>query len=249
MTHGAALHLPAPTGAPSLTPYARRFNGSSDYMTFGTGSLDVAAQKYGTIAALFRQRVNNVWQGLFQFSQSNNDSCFAIELADDNSMTLEQDAGFSYGQTSFDRFTVADGWVIGGWKKGVGFVQPINFKLTLAGAFSTVTVSQSVHDSSSTIHHIDIGLWQDRNGNHDWGNFDFAKIAYWENIVLTDTQLQTLDDSDASWMSLSPTWGITFKQASTGTSVPDDTGGGGNQTSITGTSVVSDGPALSGYGS
>jgi hypothetical protein len=73
-----------------------------------------------------------------------------------------------------------------------------------------------------------------------------AAVGLWGS-VLSDGQIEGLTTSLAAWKALSPAalWG--FNQASTATPVPDLTGGGADQTDISGTSVSADEPASWSY--
>lgn len=242
-----SLHTPPAAG---LTPYVRHFNGSSDKMAFGIGA--ITANPGGprgacTLAVLLRRNANAVWHGIWELAKSTLDDCATMEISDTNTITYSYGTGV-FTQSSAITVTTSDNWCIIGWTKTAGTSAPTFYKNILGGAFST-EAGASVVSSGAIADHVNVGFWQDDLGNTDWGNVDIAKAAYWDTSVLNSTQLQTLDDSDSAWLALSPTWAITLNQASTATSVPDDTGGGGGQTSITGTSVLTTGPALSGYGS
>lgn len=66
--------------------------------------------------------------------------------------------------------------------------------------------------------------------------------------VLSDGAVQALNASFPSWLAASPLWAVKFDQSSVATPVTDQTGGGGNQTSISGTTVSTDEPAGWSYG-
>jgi len=69
-----------------------------------------------------------------------------------------------------------------------------------------------------------------------------AAVGLWGS-VLSDGQIEGLTAALSAWKALSPAalWG--FSQASVATPVPDLTGGGANQTDISGTNVSADEPA------
>ena len=72
------------------------------------------------------------------------------------------------------------------------------------------------------------------------GKFDIAAAAQWAT-PLTISAIQALGTTSmAAWLAGSPSAAWQFNQASTGTSVTDLTGGGANQTALSGTSVVAD---------
>jgi hypothetical protein len=64
-----------------------------------------------------------------------------------------------------------------------------------------------------------------------------AVIGIWQS-VLTNTQIEGLTSALSAWKDLGPTALWAFNQASTTTPVTDLTGGGADQTAITGTTAV-----------
>lgn len=68
------------------------------------------------------------------------------------------------------------------------------------------------------------------------------------NKVLTDLQIEALTTSFDDWLGQSPVWAVKLNQSSIATSVLDQSGGGGNQAAISGTTVSVSEPAGWSYG-
>jgi len=69
-----------------------------------------------------------------------------------------------------------------------------------------------------------------------------AAAAAWDGVVLSDVQIETMEAALQAWADLAPDAGWKLNQASIATPVEDFTGGGADQTAITGTTVASNGP-------
>jgi hypothetical protein len=109
-----------------------------------------------------------------------------------------------------------------------------------AGAWSHADASGTVGDGSGPVTSIIVGN-SSAAGSDDMRG-EIAAIAVWGS-ALSDGAVQsacTLNASDL--VTSSPAWGTLWNQASTGTSVTDFTGGSGNQTAISATSVGTDEP-------
>jgi hypothetical protein len=132
-------------------------------------------------------------------------------------------------------------WIVG--SKGVGNVTPRwHIKnVTSGGAWTHANGSGNVNDLSGTATEIIIGGQFTGGAGTTWRG-SIAALASWRK-VLTDLQVEAWCSSLAKDLRLGePAWGTLLNQASTATSVVDFTGGGGNQTSLSGTSVDSDVP-------
>jgi len=77
---------------------------------------------------------------------------------------------------------------------------------------------------------------------------DIAALGFFANKVLTDAQVEELPFSLTSWTSLGATSLWVLDQESTTQDVVDWTGGGGNQTALTGTAVSTESVPGLGYG-
>lgn len=244
----AALRPLATPASGALTPYARRFNGTSDFITFGPGSIGTAIA-YGTIAVLIRCTNDTSYMAACSVESSTSTLIYELERADNtqlNVATLNTNGSGCQSSNTGPYWTVADGWVLMVVKKTNGNQTPAFWKGTLGGTWTSSAGLASLANTSGTVSKILLGS---EGGAGDFWAGDIAMAAVWKDVALSDANIQTLHISKSTWTGLSPTWCVSCDQASTATTITDLTGGGGNQTAITGTSVVSDGPALSGYGS
>jgi hypothetical protein len=105
--------------------------------------------------------------------------------------------------------------------------------ITNASAWVHQDDSSNVADGTGPITKIVVGS-NDSSGSSDMRG-ELVAAAAW-TAALTDLQVEaacTLNASDLS--TAAPNWGTLWNQGSTATSVTDFTGGGGDQTAITGT--------------
>jgi len=118
--------------------------------------------------------------------------------------------------------------------------------VTSAGSWDhTNATGGTVADNTGTITNVLVGNFGGGGAANAWQG-SIAAIAAWDS-VLTDLQVEgacTLSAADllSGGGAAAAKWMVRFNQASTGTSVSDDTGGGGNQSAISGTTVDVDEP-------
>ena len=123
--------------------------------------------------------------------------------------------------------------------KAAGNVPPRIHVWDLSGAWSHTDNSANVGDGTGPIDTIFVGA--NGSGSNGWRG-SIACMVTWAS-ALSDGAVEaamTLAALDA--FNATPAWMIRLNQASTATSVTDDTGGGGNQSAISGTSVDADDP-------
>jgi hypothetical protein len=132
-------------------------------------------------------------------------------------------------------------WIVG--SKGTGAAIPRWHvkNVTTGGAWAHGDGTANVNDLSGAATEIVIG-GQSFGGAGTTFRGSMAALARWPR-VLTDSEVVAYCTSLAKDLRLSePDWGVLLNQASTATAVQDFTGGGGNQTSVSGTTVDSDVP-------
>jgi hypothetical protein len=118
--------------------------------------------------------------------------------------------------------------------------------VTSAGSWDhTNTTGGTVADNAATLTSVTVGNAVSFAAANCWQG-SIAALATWNN-TFTDLQVEGLATlSAADLLSgggvTAPKWMVRLNQASTATSVPDDTGNGGNQSAITGTSIDVDEP-------
>lgn len=109
----------------------------------------------------------------------------------------------------------------------------------LSGAWTHTDNTAGVADGTGPIDTIYVG--GNGSGTNGWRG-SIACVATWSS-ALSDAAIEaamTLRAADV--FGATPGWMIRLNQGSTATSVTDDTGGGGNQSAITGTSIDADDP-------
>lgn len=113
--------------------------------------------------------------------------------------------------------------------------------VTTSGAWSHSDGASNVGDVGATATEIILG-GQFSGGAGSTLRGSVAVAAAWTS-ELNDGQVEAACTlSAADLLAASPGWMVRLNQASTATSVTDDTGGGGNQASISGTAVDADEP-------
>lgn len=123
--------------------------------------------------------------------------------------------------------------------KAAGSAIPRFHVWDLSGAWSHTDNTTNVGDGTGAIDTLYLG--GNGSASNNWRG-SIAVAATWTS-ALSDGAIEaamTLRASDT--FAASPGWMVRLNQASTATSVTDDTAGGGNQSAITGTSVDADDP-------
>jgi hypothetical protein len=123
--------------------------------------------------------------------------------------------------------------------KASGSVAPRIHVWDLSGAWSHTDNSATVADGTGPIDTIYLGS---QNGSANGWRGSIAMVATYTS-AMNDAAVEaafTLAAADA--FGATPGWMVRLNQASTATSVTDDTGGGGDQSAITGTTVDADDP-------
>ncbi len=148
-----------------------------------------------------------------------------------------------YIENDFDA-TGASGLTAGAWRwyvvtKASGNVKPRYHVWDLSGAWTHTDGGSNVIDGTGPVTQLRVG--NNVNANRNWRGL-IAVAALWTS-ALSDGQVEAAMTLNASaTLAASPTWMVRLNQGSTATSVTDDTGGGGGQSSLVGTSVSADDP-------
>lgn len=109
----------------------------------------------------------------------------------------------------------------------------------LSGAWSHTDNSATVGDGTGPIDTIYVGS---QTGSANGWRGSIAVVATFTSALSDGAIESAFALSAANLLAGSPGWMIRLNQASTATSITDDTGGGGSQTAISGTSVDADDP-------
>lgn len=132
-------------------------------------------------------------------------------------------------------------WVVGSKPVGASLPRWHVKNVTTGGAWSHSNGGGNVNDLTNAATEIIIG-GQYTGGASTTFRGSMAALAAWPK-VLTDLEVEAYCTLLAKDLRLAePSWGVLLNQASTATSVTDFTGWGGNQSSLSGTSVDSDVP-------
>jgi hypothetical protein len=121
--------------------------------------------------------------------------------------------------------------------KASGSVAPRIHVGDLSGSWTHTDNSANTGDGTGPITSLILG----NNGTNGWRG-SFAVAAAWTSVLSDATIEATFGTSAATVLAASPGWMVRLNQASAATSVTDDTGGGGGQSAISGTSVDADDP-------
>lgn len=211
-----------------------------------TGSGSAAAPAYGTLVSIFRVTGSGGANGLVVVNGQGRS--FGMYLAPtSNALALTtQNSGDPIAPT----ITVGTGddWVLCAITKATGSVAPRFHKY----AYATNTWSHEnygsnvVNVSGGTQTGWCIGAYSNTGFYSFLG--DIAAAAVFKDRALSDDQLESLPFSLQSWVSLAPSSLWVLDQQATGQSVLDWTGGGANQSAITGTTVSTSSVPILGYG-
>lgn len=213
----------------------RTFNGSSDVLTCSGGNTIAIAGAFTGIA--IARRNSTALCGLFgldtsggtvrlEFNvRSNASGANALSLWIPN--TLSVIAGVT--------FVNADGWCMLGWSKPAGTAALRGHKY----AYGTNTWTHANGDNASNPTASGAGgtVTIGESDTDFWGG-DILACAIWDR-ELTDAEIETLPFSLVNWYARSPNGLWLLNQSLTTQAVADLTGGGANQSGLSGSSVAS----------
>jgi hypothetical protein len=210
---------------------SRFFNGgtAADRITFGSG-LQTTGQGPITLAFLARATASGFTGWMLQ-GVGGGFAKFG-ELVSSNALFFENDFGSGGPAVTLNDWA----WYVG--TKASGSVLPRWHvkNITAGSAWVHSNGSANVNDLSGTVDSIIVGGQVGGGASTTWRG-QVAACATW-NTVLSDLAIEaacTLSAADLA--AASPKWGVLLNQSSVATSVTDFTGGGGDQTSISGTAV------------
>jgi hypothetical protein len=231
-----AGRIQTPVGFPSGIT-ARRFDGVDDFLTTSIGSCNLSGAL--TVAALFRRRD----PGLSGRVVANGEPGFVLRMqfgwnASDQVFFSTTGAG----RTSTVTISPQDGWVIVAVTKAAGTVTP-RAHIYKGGAWAHENLSGTVPDPTAdqaNVHFATNILAVDA--------VDIAVAGEWTS-ELSDGNVETLSANRLTqdWADLSPQGLWDFNQASIATPLTDLIGTA-DETAITGTEVIDDGPPAWAFG-
>ncbi|HEX5997264.1 MAG TPA: hypothetical protein VFY84_19160 [Jiangellales bacterium] len=142
---------------------------------------------------------------------------------------------FTVGSFGSMAYADTDGWLITGFSKAAGSAATTGHRYSFNTDTWTHPSLGNLGGSAVAPDELRIGWWS----GVEFGNMRLAAIAAY-SANLDNATVETLDQALADWLALDPDMLLPFTQPSTATPVTDATGNGADQTSITGTSVVTD---------
>lgn len=214
---------------------SRFFNGgtAADYITCSPGN-GPAVQGPITMAVLAHPASSSFGNG-WMVQGMTASGVWAI-LCDSGVLFMEND--FTSGGPSH-----GTGWCWYVATKASGTVTPRwhMHDLTAGTAWTHANASGTVANNTGPITAIRVGASAAGTAAQTFRG-RIAATAVWGS-VLTDLQVEAACTTAASDLAAaSPAWGVLLNQASTATAVTDFTGGGGNQSALSGTAVDADEP-------
>jgi hypothetical protein len=214
---------------------ARRFNGTSDYITFTLSSV-LESLDAGPMTMAVLASVTSTTDGAFIHTRTSGGT---------NSWWMEcSSAQWNYGQGVAARdigdLTTSEGWAVyAGHKGNGGAAAPVGRKIILGGATTTVTAPSALADGTvpGAGGILQVGRW---GTAAEYLGADIAACAVWD-YELSDAEIDALI-TYAGWSATvsPPKWLVKFNQANATDAISDNTGNGGGSSAITGTTIVSD---------
>jgi hypothetical protein len=205
----------------------------TDSITFAVGN---APPDQGpiTVAVLAKAASTAGWTGYFARGLKSGSAVWSFLTSNNSGAKLFCEGDFGNGVSGL---STSWRWYV--FTKASGSALPRFHVWDLSSAWAHTDDSFSVGDGSGPIDSLVLG--GSGAGSNGWRG-SIAMAVTWSS-QLNDAAIEaalTLRARDA--LSASPGWMVRLNQASTATSVPDDTGGGGGQSAISGTSVDADDP-------
>jgi hypothetical protein len=208
---------------------ARRLDfGTSDKITLAAGAL-TNSTRAGTLIILVKRAS--------VFNQ--NMAIVSGRASTTVTWDLHVDAGTPFGDGDFGTggsSITLDNWTVIAVTKTSGTTSYRYHVAEVGGAWTHNDSGFNLADGAGGTDSIEIGT-----GDEASPNVDIAAAAKWATDVLSDAEIEALGTTDmADWMAGAPDGAWQFNQASTSDDVLDLTGGGADQTAISGTTVVTD---------
>lgn len=225
----------------------RSFDGIDDRIKLAIGNAQNGG--YGTLAAIVKRGANSVTQNIVIVENST--ASAGVEWSIRNTGVLALWTGASTRRTTTLTFTVADGWCLLVAKKDTGTATARFGKYV----YSTDTWTwenagdgtQGNWSTSLTTPDVVIGAY-DGGAPGSFFTGDIAAVGIWGGSVLTDAEAQSLPFSLDAWFQEQPTGLWLLDQAATSQKVNDQSGGGANESALTGTTVGTSSVPVFSYG-
>jgi hypothetical protein len=221
---------------------ARTFDDVDDVIRWSIGGLSGTTAN-ATIVAVLRRGSDTTFDTILGLHDSGGTAQQWLQIEDVDRLQFGHAAA---NQTSSFTVTSADGWVLVAAGKNAGSATPRFHKYVYStGTWTHSNAGGTLTDGSSPGAG---GYAETSQAGTDLFSGDLAAVAVYTGTNLTDAQVENLPFSLAHWHEAPPTAMWVLDQASTTQNVPDLTGGGAGQTSLTGTTVATSSVPVLGYG-
>lgn len=218
----------------------RLFDGVNDEIRCSIGNCNTG---FGTLAAIIRRNANGTMT-TFGLHESGGTDTISMRFA--LTGALQWSTAGSVAGIATAGMTSASGWGLVAVTKATGTVAPRGHRYLYSDnswvhADSGTTLANGSGAGSGTVR------FANRAGS-EWFDGDIL-VAGVYNAVLTDAQIEQLPFSLLSWFAPSSLRGLwLMDQSLTTQAVVDWTGGGANQSAITGTAIATNNTPVFGYG-
>lgn len=222
---------------------ARNFDGTADHIIVSAGAL--VGMTFGAFACIIRRGATGAWHGLVGIEDGGGAAKMNLEITDANVLNYNVDGGG--GASGSTTITSTTTWYFVAADKATGTATPrFHIYNYSNNTWTHENAGGTQGNTAATIAQARLGRWQ----TVDDYNGDMAIAGIWENKTFTDAQWEAmgLPFSLAHWHAAQPTAFWVLDQQATGQSVRDLTGGGANQTGISGTSVATNSVPVFSYG-
>lgn len=220
---------------------ARTFDGSDDVIHCSIGAL-TGRTAAGTFAGIVRRTNDTAFHTIVGLHNSAGTNTLYFQISPTDLLVLGSSGGEA---TSTLTVLTSSSWVL--------------VAVTKASGSATPRFHRLVYSTNVWTHEAGSGAITDGGSPGAGGTFrtawqtgdlfqgDIAAIGIWPS-ALSDSQVEALAYSLAHWHAVAPQAMWVFDQSATMQSVLDWTGGGANQSSLTGTAVATTSVPVLGYG-
>lgn len=221
---------------------ARTFDGAGDRLTVSIG-LTGFVMGPGTAAAIVKRGADGAIHSIFHAGAATSGANrWMLRMDAANKIDLATPTAVAAATLTV---TVANGWSLIAASKASGTSTPRFHRYIFStNVWSHEDGASTLADSGTPITTSCMG--EQASGSGDY-NGDIAIAGIW-NVVLTDTQIESLAFSLQAWFQVQPKGLWLLDQAATTHKVADLTGGGARESALTGTTVATSAVPVFSYG-
>lgn len=218
---------------------SRFFDGTDDQITCSIGNCDVG---FGAFAAIIKRASDGSRDAIIVLHSSAGIARTGIHLTTVNNLAFAID---NSGQDSTFTVLAAEDWVLVAAGKVTGSAIPRMHKYVFGTGVWTHSDAPGAHIDGATVAGGTVRFSNIGAADPFPGKMALAAVF---PTNLSDANVETLAKSLQNWYALGPVGGWVFDQRTVATTLADWTGGGANETSITGTTVSAEEPPAFIYG-